>query len=177
MLKITKCLLNGIINLIGGVALLIHRNGEPYPVLFQRLSSIDDDVINKERGWEKDFNWRIYFDYPSVEVYKLTVKGDYKIQGLIALEPKDGYIEVHLVESAPHNRGNSREFCDIGAHLFAFACKQSMELGFDGYLVFTAKTPLMHHYIHALHAVPINQIGRMMINESGAERLIALYLE
>jgi hypothetical protein len=157
--------------------LLIHRNGEPYPILFQVLTSIDVDIMHNEHDWEKTFDWRIYFDYPSVELYKLTIKGDHRIQGVIAFEPKDGYIEVHLVESAPHNRGNKRDFYDVGAHLFAFACQISIEFGFDGYLVFTAKTPLMHHYIHALRAVPINRAGRMMINESGAERLIALYLE
>lgn len=157
--------------------MLIHRNGEPYPVSFRHFSSIDADTMNKEEGWETAFDWRIYFDYQSVEMYKMTIKGDDKIQGLIAFEPKDGYIEVHLVESALQNRGSHREFYDVGAHLFAFACKRSMELGFDGYLVFTAKTPLMHHYIHAFRAVPINYAGRMMINEFGAERLITLYLE
>jgi hypothetical protein len=58
--------------------------------------------------------------------------------------------------------------------LFAFACKCSFELGFDGFVAFTAKTVLIEHYTKTLGAVSIGG-QRMAIEEKQAGKLIKRY--
>lgn len=48
------------------------------------------------------------------------------------IEPMDGYVEMHLIETAPHNYGQSKQFLGVVGNLVAFACKVSFDLGFDG---------------------------------------------
>jgi predicted RNA binding protein YcfA (HicA-like mRNA interferase family) len=79
--------------------LLLHRSGEAYPVSFLRLQPRDVDKMFKKDGWSGGFNWGSYFQYPKVELYKMVIAGTGDIQGVIAMECMEGYIEVHLVES------------------------------------------------------------------------------
>lgn len=76
-------------------------------------------------------------------MYKLVVKGDGSIQGLISLQPVENYIDMHLIEKAPNNYGRSKKFLGVAGNLVAFACKMSFELGFEGFVGFTAKTQLI----------------------------------
>ena len=66
----------------------------------------------------------------NLEIFKLTVTGDERIQGLIALQniPSDKAVYVKIAESAPHNIGNTKEFKGVGGHLFAIAIHRSIEL-------------------------------------------------
>lgn len=132
--------------------------------------------INPENGWNK-FNWEIYLSNPNCKVIKLMVKGDTKIQGLIAYEPKNGWIEVHLAESAPWNL-KGREFIGVGAHLFAIACKESFELDFDGYVSFVSKTDLVDHYVNTLRATVLNPKTRqLVIATEAAKKLVSTYIK
>lgn len=127
-------------------------------------------------GWDKTFDWTVYFEQLGFEVYKMIVAGNDVIQGALALERKEDHVYVHLIESAPHNR-HDKVFDYIGEHLIAFACNRSMDLGFDGCIAFQSKTKqrLMWHYINDLGARHLGG-GYMIISESVAERLIMLYL-
>jgi hypothetical protein len=63
----------------------------------------NEDVSNlKKKGWL--FNW---WDksLSRANIYKLLVKGDDTIQGLVAMELERGTVHVHIAESAPHNLG------------------------------------------------------------------------
>lgn len=158
--------------------MLLHQNGEYYPVHFDHLDPLEVALhMRKDDGWEKAFDWSDYFNRPSVELYKLVISGDDKIQGAIALEPQENFVLVHLVESAPTNRGPDREFYRVGSHLYAFACLRSRQLGFEGCVAFYAKTRLIAYNQRQLHALLLSRGGRMIIDETGAQRLIALYLE
>ena len=85
-----------------------------------------------------------------------------------------GYVEMHLVESAPFNYGKNKMHYGVAGNLVAFACKRSIELGFGGFVAFTAKTALMEHYTKTLGAVCIGG-QRMAIDEKQALKLRQKY--
>ena len=126
------------------------------------------------KGWE--FDWTKP-ERDGYQVFALRVKGEIKIQGMIALkdDPGNYAINVDIVEAAPQNNPHNpanvsgvKEYSGVGGHLFAEACRQSFEKGFDGYVYFTAKSKLIRHYEEALGAKLINPRDRVMLIESRA---------
>ena len=101
-------------------------------------------------------------------------KGDSVIQGLLSLEPAENYIEMHLIETAPHNFGPSKQYRGVAGNLVAFACKMSFDAGFDGFVAFTAKTRLVKHYKESLGAEEIYR-NRMAVSGKAAEKLVNSY--
>lgn len=86
----------------------------------------------------------------------------------------DNYIEMHLIESAPNNYGSEKEYAGVAGNLVALACKTSYDLGFEGYVAFTAKTRLIDHYISTLGAELIFR-DRMCISGNSAKDLVNSY--
>ena len=62
----------------------------------------------------------------------------------------------------------------VAGNLVALACKRSFELGFLGFVAFTAKTVLIEHYSKTLGAVSIGG-QRMAIEEKQASELVKRY--
>ena len=50
-------------------------------------------------------------------------------KGRISLNIDGGVANVDIVETAPHNYGHNGKYEGVGGHLFAIACKVSMESG------------------------------------------------
>ncbi|WP_026021464.1 hypothetical protein [Paenibacillus senegalensis] len=151
--------------------MLLHmRSGETYPVTFLALHPYD--IKNQMRDWV--FNWSVYFNHPEVEVYKMVINGNNVIQGAIALEGRKDHVYIHLIESLPNNR---KELDLIGEHLIAFACKRSIELGHEGFVMLQSKTKegLISFYVNHIGAQHIGR-GHMIISDAVANRLIMLYL-
>jgi len=96
---------------------------------------------------------------------------------LISLEPVTDqlYIEMHLIENAPHNLGATKKFAGVAANLVAFASKMSFDLGFEGFVAFTAKTDLIDHYSETLGAQSIYSSERMAIFTQAAKNLVNSY--
>lgn len=91
------------------------------------LASVDEiRKVHKKDGWL--FNWKREFTQPGRQLFKLVIKGDKTIQGLISLEPVTDqlYVEMHLIENAPQNLGANKKFAGAAANLVAFACKMSL---------------------------------------------------
>lgn len=133
-------------------------------------------TVLKKNGWA--FNWKKEYSNDQHQLYKMTVTGDSTIQGLLSLEPVKGqqYIEMHLIELAPHNKGDNRKYLGIARHLVAFVCKMAFEMGFEGYVAFTAKTKLIEHYQMAFGAA--RMFGhRMFIVTEAAKNLVTLYYQ
>ena len=107
-------------------------------------------------------------------MYKLVIKGETSIQGLLSLQPAENYIEMHLIETAPHNYGKSKKYIGVPGNLVAFACKTSFNSGYDGFVGFTAKTQLIQHYIDTLGAELIFR-DRMSISGNSAKKLVNSY--
>ncbi len=127
---------------------------------------------------KKEFDgWK--FDWSATQkngflVYELFVQGNTDVQGRISLKIEGGVANVDIVETAPHNYGRNGLCSGVGAHLFAIACKQSMENGCDGFVAFTAKSNLISYYEKTLGAIQL--FGqRMAIEENAAKILIDKY--
>ena len=131
----------------------------------------------KRAGW--NFNWSAD-DLANTDVYKLTLEGDDKIQGLIAITdfPKDKALYINLAESAPHNLGNSKEYDGVGGHLFAIAAKESLDRGYGGFLFLDAKNmDLVQYYQEKFGATLLGMPHpyRMFIDEIHAKKLLDIY--
>lgn len=150
--------------------LITRENGEEYKTIVTPLLKSDLIHLTVKQGWLNS-NWKKEFQEPNRSVYKLLVVGSDEIQGLISFEIAQGYIDIFLVESAPWNVGSeSQVFKGVGAHLFAYACKVSFELGFGGVTAFSSKTNLIKHYQEKLGAVRIG--GHLMTIETGAAKIL-----
>src|SRR5882724_13126939 len=85
----------------------------------------DLKTVLKKNGWR--FNWRSEFKMRDRQLYKLIINGKSVIQGLISMQPVENYIELHLIETAPHNYGSSKKYIGAPGNLVAFACKRSFD--------------------------------------------------
>jgi len=64
----------------------------------------------------------------------------------------------------------------IPGNLVAYACKRSMEKGYDGYVAFDSKTVLIEHFIKTLGAAYLGG-QRMYIDDRTAAKLIQQYFK
>ena len=95
-----------------------------------------------------------------------TLNNQSVIQGLISLEIKSDHVYMHLVESAPFNKGKSKVYAGVPGNLVAFACKLAFQRGHEGNVSFFSKTQLIQHYIDTLGAIHFG--GRVMIIDTNA---------
>lgn len=139
------------------------------------VTETDVKRLFKKDGWR--FNWKREYRELSRQVFKLLVEGSTEIQGLISLEAMkaDQYMEMHLIEAAPHNFGANKRYLGVAGNLVAFACKLSFDMGFDGFVAFTAKTKLVPHYIETLGARILMGNNRMGLFTAEAEKLVNSY--
>lgn len=147
--------------------------GDSFPTDITLISNADLKLISKKNGWL--FDWKIEFKQPEKDVYKLTIVNNQSvIQGLISVEIKSDHVYLHLVESAPFNKGKTKVYAGVPGNLVAFACKLSFQVGYDGNVSFFSKTQLVQHYIETLGAIHFG--GRIMIiDKNAALKLINKY--
>lgn len=175
--NLTKARENGIINIqIDELTPCLRDNatGKLLDTQFS-IAGIEQLAGLKKQGWK--FDWlRPIRD--GDQVVQLRIKGDRKIQGLIAFKdvPNDHAIYVDLVESAPTNIGSDGKYKGVGGHLFAIACRESVRRGYGGFVYFDSKTNLIDHYKKELGAMQISG-QRMYISNQAAEKLIRRYFK
>lgn len=73
---------------------------------------------------------------------------------------------MHLLESAPFNKGKTKIYAGVPGNLVAFACKLAFQRGHEGIVSFLSKSQLVQHYIETLGALHIG--GRLMIIDNKA---------
>lgn len=140
-------------------------SGDSFSTDISRITKADLKNIVKKDGWQ--FDWKLELKYPERDVYKLTIVNNQTIiQGLISLEVKSDHVFMHLVESAPFNKGKSKLYSGVPGNLVAFACKLSFQRGHEGNVAFISKTQLIDHYTKSLGALHVG--GRLMIIDSAA---------
>ncbi len=150
-------------------------SGDRFATDISILTKADLKLVTKTNRWV--FNWRIEFTEPQRDVYKLTIINNPDIiQGLISLEVKEDHVYMHLVESAPFNKGKAKLYAGVPGNLVAFACKLSFQRGHKGNVSFISKTKLIEHYEKTLGAFHFG--GRVMIIETQAAlKLINKYFQ
>ncbi|MCE5347689.1 MAG: hypothetical protein LLG13_15580 [Bacteroidales bacterium] len=148
-------------------------SGDSFSTDISRITKSDLKKITKKDGWQ--FDWKLELSHPERDVFKLTIVNNQSIfQGLICLEVKSDHVYMHLVESAPFNKGKTKIYSGVPGNLVAFACKLSFQRGYDGNVAFVAKTQLIDHYIESLGAEHVG--GRLMIiNSAAALKMINRY--
>jgi hypothetical protein len=140
-------------------------SGDSFQTDITRITKLDLKTITKKNGWL--FDWKLELQYPERDVYKLTIVNNQSIiQGLISLEVKSDHVYMHLVESAPFNKGKSKTYSGVPGNLVAFACKLSFQRGHEGNVAFISKTQLVDHYVESLGATHFG--GRLMIIDTSA---------
>lgn len=149
--------------------------GDSFPTDISLLKSADLKNVTKKKDWL--FNWKLEFKQPERDVYKLTIVNNSDIiQGLICVEVKEDHVYMHLLESAPFNKGKDKVYAGVSGNLVAFACKLSFQRGHLGNVSFVSKTQLIEHYEKSLEAIHFG--GRLMIIETKvALKLINKYFK
>lgn len=149
--------------------------GDSFATDISLLTFMDLKVISKQKKWL--FDWKLEFKEPERDVYKLTIVNNSTIiQGLVSLEVKSDHVYMHLVESAPFNKGNDKVYSGVPGNLVAFACKLSFQRGHEGNVSFISKSQLVEHYEKTLGATHFG--GRIMIIETQAAlKLINKYFK
>lgn len=148
--------------------------GEVFDTVVVRLTEKDLHMIRK---LEWQFDWRNEINDQTKEVYKLTTENNPTIiQGLMSIEDKQDHIFMHLIESSKFNKGKGKIYFGIPGNLVAYACKVSVDKGYQGFLAFDAKSALIKHYQETLHATHFRGL-RMFIETNAALRLISQYFK
>jgi hypothetical protein len=148
-------------------------SGDSFPTEIFKIDNSDLKIITKTNGWL--FNWRDEFKLKDREVYKLTILGNPNIiQGLASISDYKDHFYLHLIESAPFNLGKYKLYKGVPGNLFAFVCKCSWDLGYEGFVSFTAKTKLIEHYEKSLGATHVGG-HKMIIFPDAALKLIKKY--
>jgi hypothetical protein len=138
-------------------------SGDSFSTDISRITKADLKKITIKDGWQ--FDWKLELKHPERDVYKLTIVNNQSIvQGLISLEVRSDHVYMHLVESAPFNKGKTKLYSGIPGNLVAFACKLSFQRGHDGNIAFISKSQLIDHYVASLGAIHVG--GRLMIIDS-----------
>jgi hypothetical protein len=147
--------------------------GDSFTTEISVITKADIKLITETNGWV--FNWRDEVKAPAREVFKLTIVNNSSIiQGLICLEVKFDHVYMHLVESAPFNKGKAKVYAGVLGNLVAFACKFAFQRGFEGNVSFISKTKLIDHYTQTIGAIHIGR-QRMLIETQSALKLINKY--
>ncbi len=101
--------------------------GDSFSTRVTPVSTAELTTVTKKKGWQ--FDWKRELRQPTREVYKLTIVGSNStiIQGLVSLEAKADHVFMHLVESAPFNKGQTKVYAGVPGNLVAFACRLSFQ--------------------------------------------------
>ena len=147
--------------------------GDNFATDISLITKADLKAVLKKNNWQ--FDWKLEFKQPQRDIYKLTIVNNQSvIQGLISLEIKSDHVYMHLVESAPFNKGKTKVYAGVPGNLVAFACKLAFQRGHEGNVSFFSKTQLVQHYIDTLGAMHVG--GRIMIIDTiAALKLINKY--
>ena len=116
------------------------------------------------------FDWTRQSSYKSSTVAAL-LNGE--VAGLVEFErqPEDQLNHLWLIEVATNYRGTG-----IAGKLLAYVAKDSIEQGFDGFVLNEAKTALHELYITKYGATPIGKTRLLYFDTEAAQRLIERYL-
>lgn len=129
-------------------------SGDSFDTEVIPISKEDLKLVKKGNGW--NFDWKYEIDQPERQIYKLSIKGNVNvIQGLVSFSDENDHLFMHLIESAPFNKGKNKIYIGVPGNLVAFLCKTSWNKGYEGFISFLSKTRLIEHYERTLGATHI----------------------
>lgn len=147
------------------------------------VDSATEQDLAVTRDWQTNWTTPFACSLPNKVALRRTDSGE--LLGLMSygLDEKGLAVEIIYIESARHSNANllhveggHKRYYGIAKALFAYAVQVSLDAGFDGVLVFRAKTSdLLDYYAQAFGArwAASYDPFRMIIWEDAAERIIA----
>ena len=156
-----------------GSSVVGHATGNVLPTVVVPFKLLTFRHQAQLTAWR--FDWLAESKQRARSVVALLVHGSRTIQGMMSFEPAEGFVFVHLVESAPHNVGSNKLYSGVPGNLFAYVCARSFALGSEGFVAFEAKSVLIEHYKVSLGARQLGSSNRMMIETPAALRLVKQY--
>ena len=135
-------------------------------------------------GWQTNWKTSTVKRFPNKVALK-TESGE--LLGLMSYICDEKFLAVEVVylENQPqsnanllHITGESKRYNGIAKALFAYAVNQSLENGFDGVVLFKAKTDtLLEYYIREFGARQVGRYDpfRLVLWEDAAQKLIEEY--
>lgn len=157
---------------------------ENIPVIVKAATEQDMAVT---RDWQPD--WTTPYASQLPNKVALHRSDDDELLGLMSYEmDEDGLaVEIIYLENASHSNANllhaekkAKKYIGIAKALFAYAVQLSLNAGYDGVLIFKAKTSeLLAYYTEAFGARQVASYDpfRLVIWEDAAADIIADYLE
>ena len=137
-----------------------------------QILSIQRELIPKKKdGWS--FNWLKAYRKTPNSIFALVEKHSKRLHGVIQLITDDEMLVMELLELAPHNLGEKKEYENVAGCLIAFGCKESLKLdnNYKGYLTFVSKSRLVELYKTKYYAT--QTLGtRMYIDPLSGENLL-----
>ena len=111
--------------------------GESFPTQVRELTPAQARQLTPQ-DWQ--FDWAKEAVASDRQVFQLTtVANPHIIHSLLSLEMMPDLIFMHLVESAPFNKGRRKAYVGVLGNLTAFACRRSFNWGWMGTSPSTAK--------------------------------------
>jgi N-acetylglutamate synthase-like GNAT family acetyltransferase len=114
------------------------------PVSIDTVVDSDYNLITKKKY---AFNWKLEKEKT---VYKLKIKGQPDILGLISIEyfTKEERIEIRLLAVSKENEGKGKTIDRIAGNLIAYAARLAIQAyGVNAAISLVPKTKLAQHYI------------------------------
>ena len=141
-------------------------------VMFIELNKEEKESLSDLKQDEFLFDWTRYSSENSITV-ACVYQGE--VSGLVEFERQrlNHFNYLHLIEVAETYKGKG-----IAGKCLAYVAKDSLEHGFDGFVVFESKTVLFEYYIEKYGAKPISKSSRKLYFDTEASlKLIETYLE
>lgn len=119
--------------------------GKTHPVEILPVENTDYPSLSKTRyafDWKKE---------KKEEVYKLVMKGDIDILGLISIEriPTEWRIHIRLLMVSKENKGKDKKIEHIAGNLIAHVAKIAVaDFGELACISLRPKSTIVNHYIH-----------------------------
>ena len=118
--------------------------GTKKEAIISLVDNKDFPIIKKSKQFI--FNWD---KLQGKTIYKIVQKGNADILGLMCTTDHGvGWdaIEIELLEVGKSNVGKGKKTDNIAGCLIAFACRESIKAGHQGWVFLTPKTDLIKHY-------------------------------
>lgn len=113
------------------------------PARIEKVSLKDYKQVKEDNEFR--FNWSKEKDF---EVYKITLKNDDLILGMMSLEeiPKEYRIHLNLLEVRKEHQENLKKNDFIAGCLIAYAASEATKRGYFGFVSLKSKTELIDWY-------------------------------
>lgn len=131
-------------------------SGALIPIEIIPIDADDYKSITKKRYF---FNWKAEKGF---DVYKLTIKGETDILGLVSIEniPSEWRIHIRLLTVSIENKGVNKKYDRIAGNLIAYVSKIAvMEFAELACVSLVPKTSIAKHYMEKYH---MNLTGRTL---------------